>query len=64
MGEDRRRDKRDDDNDMSRLKMLAKLMRGAKPPQKSKFHERKPKQTNLKDLAATYNRDGEVEETE
>ena len=66
MGKDRNKHrlKDDDGDDYSRLKQLAKLMRGAKPKQRNKFHERKPKVKNLKELADDYNRDGEVEETD
>lgn len=64
MGKDRKRLKDDDGEDYSRLKQLAKLMRGVKPKQRSKFHERKPKTPNLKDIVNDYNRDGEVEEVD
>jgi len=64
MGKTRERLKDDDGEDFSRLKQLAKLMRGAKPKQRSKFHERKRKESNLKDIVNDYNRDGEVEDTD
>jgi len=64
MSKDRRRLKDDDGEDYSRLKQLAKLMRGAKPKQRSKFHERKPKTTNLKDVANEYNSGVDLEDVE
>lgn len=65
MGKDKRRDSRDDDNDSERLKTLAKYLRGIKPPQRNKFHERKPKrEKSLKDVANDYNRDGDLEDVE
>lgn len=64
MGKDKRRDSKNDiDNDMHRLNMLAKLMRGARPPQRNKFHERK-RDKSLKDVANDYNAGHNIEDIE
>lgn len=62
MGKDKRRNDSDDDNDYSRLKQLAKLMRGVKPKQRNKFHGRKKRERNLKDIVNDYNSGGEIDE--
>ena len=65
MSKDKRRKDDDDDNDYSRLKQLAKLMRGVKPKQRSKFHDRKSKrEKTMRDIANEYNRDGEIHNEE
>lgn len=64
MGKDRHRLKDEEGEDYSRLKQLAKLMRGVKPKQRSKFHVRKPKVDSLKDVANEYNRDGKLDDTD
>lgn len=64
VGKDKRRDF-DDENDYDRLKQLAKLMRGVKPKQRNKFHERKPKrERSMKDIAGEYNRGDALEDLE
>lgn len=64
MGKDSRRRSNDEiDNDYDRLERLAKLMRGVKPKQRNKFHERKQnREKSLKDVANEYNRSGEIED--
>jgi hypothetical protein len=62
VGKDRRRDDDGEDNDSTRLKQLAKLMRGVKPKQRNKFHDTKSKrERTMRDVANEYNRDGEVD---
>lgn len=65
VGKDKRRDYDGEDNDNDRLKQLAKIMRGIKPKQRNKFHERKPKrERSMKDIAGEYNRGEALEDLE
>lgn len=65
MGKDNRRSNEGDEDDYNKLQRLAELLRGIKPKQRNKFHERKGnREPNLKDVANEYNRSGEVEETD
>lgn len=66
MGKDNKynRLKDEDGDDYNRLKQLAKLMRGVRPKQRNKFHERKPKAKNLKDVANEYNAGYDIEDVE